>query len=153
MIKKLRVPTRFLSLVACALIVSCSAHKTPNPTGTQKEDSISHKDSSADQSVKTTIDYTYEQRQGQHLYGKYCAVCHGEEGKGDGFNAFNLNPKPRDFSDSIYMSALSDEKIAETISDGGRGVGRSAQMPAWGGRLGKAEVLYLTDYLRTFIKH
>jgi len=32
---------------------------------------------------------TYEQQQGKILYTKYCSVCHGEQGKGDGFNAYN----------------------------------------------------------------
>ncbi|MBI4547149.1 MAG: cytochrome c [Ignavibacteriae bacterium] len=93
---------------------------------------------------------TYEERQGRQLYKKYCAVCHGEEGKGDGFNAFNLDPKPRNFTDSIYMSALSDERIVETISQGGRGVNRSMLMPTWGGRLKREEIKYVVSYIRRF---
>ena len=56
------------------------------------------------------------------LHAKYCAVCHGKEGKGDGFNAFNLDPRRRDFSDSAYMAALSDDQIVQTITGGGRSV-------------------------------
>lgn len=92
---------------------------------------------------------SYEQRQGRQLYLKYCSVCHGEHGKGDGFNAFNLNPKPRDFTDAAYMNALSDVRMAETMSQGGRGVNRSPLMPSWGGRMSKKEIAYVVDYIRS----
>lgn len=95
---------------------------------------------------------TYEERQGRQLYSKYCVVCHGEEGKGDGFTAFNLDPKPRNFTDSIYMSALSDERIVETIGQDGRGVNRSMLMPTLGGRLNREEIKYIVSFIRTFVK-
>lgn len=93
---------------------------------------------------------TYEERQGKQLYTKYCAVCHGQEGKGDGFNAFNLDTKPRDFTDSIYMNALSDERLIETINEGGRGVNRSSLMPSWNGSLKSVEIDYVVSYIRRF---
>lgn len=98
----------------------------------------------------TTKLLTYEERQGEQLYIKYCAVCHGEEGKGDGFNAFNLDPKPRDFTDSTYMIALSDSRLFETISEGGRGVNKSPLMPSWGVTLSKDNILSAISYVKTF---
>lgn len=68
---------------------------------------------------------------GKKVYGKYCSVCHGFEGKGDGFNAYNLNPRPRNFTDSSYQAQLDSTFIIETISSGGGAVGRSPLMPAW----------------------
>jgi len=94
---------------------------------------------------------SYEQRLGKHLYIRYCAVCHGETGKGDGFNAYNLEPRPRDFTDVRYMNALSDAHLIETIKEGGRGVNKSPLMPSWEGRLKKDEVEYVVSYVRTFI--
>lgn len=91
---------------------------------------------------------TYEQRQGKHVYAKYCTVCHGVEGKGDGFNAFNLDPKPRDFTDSRTMNAMTDARLLETITEGGRGVNRSVLMPSWGGRLTNIERTYVAAYIR-----
>ncbi len=93
---------------------------------------------------------SYEERQGKFLYGKFCAVCHGESGKGDGFNAFNLDPKPRDFTNTAIMDGYTDERIAQAIAGGGRSVNKSPLMPTWGGRLNTREIAYLVRYLRPF---
>jgi mono/diheme cytochrome c family protein len=93
---------------------------------------------------------SYEESQGAFLYGKYCAVCHGIEGKGDGFNAFNLDPRPRDFSDSSFMKALSDDQIVQTISGGGRSINKSPLMPAYGWTLGRQQIRYVASYVRSF---
>jgi mono/diheme cytochrome c family protein len=95
---------------------------------------------------------TYEERQGAVLFGRYCAVCHGPEGKGDGFNAFNLDPRPRDLSDSTYMRALSDAQVLQTISGGGRSVNKSPLMPPYGWTLSRQEVLELGAFVRTLGK-
>jgi mono/diheme cytochrome c family protein len=107
----------------------------------------SQEQTSGNDSSKTL---TYEERQGKQLYNKYCAVCHGQEGKGDGFNAFNLDPRPKDFSDSRYMNALGGKQILQTISGGGRSVNKSALMPPYEWTLKKEEIQYIESYLRTF---
>ena len=93
---------------------------------------------------------SYEEQQGRHIYMKYCVVCHGTEGKGDGFNAYNLDPKPRDFTDSTYMRALGDSRLLETIGEGGRGVNKSPLMPSWGATLSKDDIVSVASYLKTF---
>ena len=95
---------------------------------------------------------SYEERQGMHLYKKYCIVCHGEFGKGDGFNAFNLDQRPRNFTDARYMNSLSNERLLETINQGGRGVNKSPLMPSWGNRLSKSEMEYVITYVRYLTK-
>jgi DMSO reductase family type II enzyme heme b subunit len=40
--------------------------------------------------------------QGETLYEKYCMVCHGEKGEGDGEAARFLFPKPRDLTDGLF---------------------------------------------------
>ncbi len=37
---------------------------------------------------------------GKGLFDTNCAVCHGNEGKGDGIGGGSLNPKPRNFHDA-----------------------------------------------------
>ncbi len=92
---------------------------------------------------------TYEQRKGQRVFTRYCAVCHGAEGAGDGFNAYNLSPKPRDLSDAQFQRAVSDEWLAEVIAQGGRGVSRSPLMPAWGHTLTRGRVREVVAFIRT----
>jgi len=92
---------------------------------------------------------TYEERQGKALFLRYCSVCHGVEGKGDGFNAFNLDPRPRDLSDKKYMGAFSEERLYQTIDVGGRGMNKSPSMPSWGGRLNRQEIKYVVTYVQS----
>ncbi len=136
------VMVRLLSMVVAILFIGCGGvDPAPQRAPSHQQDTLS-----------TGTLSSYEQRQGKHLYTKYCAVCHGEEGKGDGFNAFNLDPKPRDLTDSKYMTALNDERLIETINEGGRGVNKSPLMPSWGGRLTEEEIRYIVSYLRTLFR-
>lgn len=136
------------------LCFDCSKEHVDLKDQAAKKDSTGAVDSvSLTVSVKGLLSLTYEQRQGKHLYTKYCSICHGAEGKGDGFNAFSLDPKPRNFTDEHYMKALSDARLIETVTQGGRGVNRSSFMPSWGGRLTKQEIKYLVEYIRTFAKN
>ncbi|GEM_PF-860372 len=136
--------------VFAVLIIGCSG-KRSQPEQGSAGDSTKHTDSTAQASGgQVAHRLSYEQRQGRFLYGKYCAVCHGDDGKGDGFNAYNLDPKPRDFTDAKLMDALNDERIVQTIGGGGRSVNRSIMMPSWGGRLNKEEIRYVVSYIRIF---
>jgi cytochrome c553 len=96
------------------------------------------------------IRYTYMERQGKQLFEQYCVVCHGQSGEGDGFNAYNLTPRPHSLSDSTYMKALSSETLAETISFGGKGVNKSVLMPAYQNTLSKTQISNVVVYIETF---
>lgn len=85
---------------------------------------------------------------GKQVYSRYCAVCHGLEGKGDGFNAFNVNPRPRDFTDTAFVNRLDSALIVETISKGGHAVGLSSAMPPWGRTLSEADARSAAGYVR-----
>jgi mono/diheme cytochrome c family protein len=91
---------------------------------------------------------TYEARSGRDVYRHYCQTCHGETGAGDGFNAFNLDPHPRDFSDPAFQKKT-DADIRDAIRRGGAGVGLSPLMPPWGRTLGDRKVDDVLLYLRT----
>lgn len=74
---------------------------------------------------------------GKETFLKYCASCHGTEGKGDGPAAFALKPPPSDLTTlserhegkypSGYVSALL--KFGRSIVAHG-----SDDMPVWGSR-------------------
>ncbi len=99
----------------------------------------------------TRIEY-----KGKLLYDHFCAVCHGKEGDGNGFNAFNLESsfqvKPFNFTDSTAMAALSPETLKKAILEGGAAVGKSPYMPPWGYTLQPDEVNAVIAYIYTFQK-
>lgn len=57
-------------------------------------------------------------KEGHALFEYYCAHCHGTKGRGDGFNADNMDPRPRDLTDRVeeYMAGASNEEIYDVIS-------------------------------------
>ena len=91
----------------------------------------------------------YELRLGREVYRHYCHTCHGETGAGDGFNAFNVDPHPRDLSDPAFQKARNDAALADAIRRGGAGVGLSPLMPPWGRTLSPDQVDQVVRYIRT----
>ena len=96
---------------------------------------------------------SYELRLGRATFEHYCQTCHGETGAGDGFNAFNLDPHPRDLSDPAFQKKKTDADLADVIARGGAGVGLSSLMPPWGRTLSREEIDQTILYLRTLRKH
>jgi len=88
-------------------------------------------------------------REGRALFRHYCSTCHGAEGHGDGFNAYNLDPKPRDLGDPGFQAKSSDDDLAAAIRAGGGASGLSTSMPPWGHTLGERQIRNLVLYLRT----
>jgi mono/diheme cytochrome c family protein len=89
---------------------------------------------------------------GQKLFNRYCATCHGYEGRGDGGGARNLDPKPRDFqaAEFLYASAgkgelPTDSDLRNTIREGVTTRG----MPAWSG-MRVEDLDALVSYIKTF---
>jgi len=87
---------------------------------------------------------TYAQGQGKHLFDHYCATCHGDEGKGDGQNASNLNPPVPDLTNS--KSLADPAYVRRVIAEGSAAVGRSPLSPPWGRNLSPQEIEYLVLY-------
>jgi mono/diheme cytochrome c family protein len=87
---------------------------------------------------------TYAQGQGKHLFDQYCATCHGDEGKGDGQNASNLNPQVPDLTASKSVADPAYDR--RVIAEGSAAVGRSPLSPPWGRNLSPQEVEYLVLY-------
>jgi len=94
----------------------------------------------------------YNARQGQALFEYYCATCHGTSGRGDGFNSFNLDPKPRDLTDSEVQTQRSDDDLAAVIRSGGGAAGLSTAMPPWGRTLTELQIRNLVVFVRLLPK-
>lgn len=95
---------------------------------------------------------SYALRVGKSVYGHYCQTCHGETGAGDGFNAFNLDPRPRDFSDPVFRAKKSDADLVDAVRRGGAGVGLSPLMPPWGHTLSSRQIDQVVLYVRSLQK-
>ncbi len=95
---------------------------------------------------------SYEMRLGREVFWHYCQTCHGETGAGDGFNAFNLDPHPRDLSDPVFQKKKSDADLADAVRRGGSGVGLSPLMPPWGRTLSAQQTDQVVLYLRSLKK-
>ena len=127
---------------------ACSRHKpaapaTPAPAVTEAA-------APAPDTPPVEVALPYELRLGKGVYQHYCQICHGETGAGDGFNAFNIDPHPRDLSDPAFQKAKSDGDLKDAIRRGGAGVGLSPIMPPWGRTLTAEQIDQVAAYLRTF---
>ena len=92
--------------------------------------------------------FAQDAKSGQKIFKTYCASCHGEKGKADGPASATLNPKPPDLSDAHMMSTLSDEYLRKIIKGGGRAVGKSPVMPAWGSVLKEKDINDVIAFIR-----
>ena len=83
------------------------------------------------------------------IFKYYCAVCHGEKGKGDGiFYTVDLTPKPTNFTDAEYMSTISDEELFLAICQGTISLGKSNLSPPWCNMFSDITIRRLVDYIR-----
>ena len=80
---------------------------------------------------------------GYRLYKKYCTVCHGEDGEGDGVMTTLMKIVPADHSSPTAMSVINNDDMIEVIQRG-----RGDFMPAWDGILSRAEIEALVSYIR-----
>ena len=88
---------------------------------------------------------SYVESQGKHLFLHYCATCHGDEARGDGQNASNLNPPPPDLTASTRDATL----LRKVVTEGSAAVGRSPLSPPWGHSLSRQEIDYLVAYCQS----
>ncbi len=89
---------------------------------------------------------------GKALYEKYCWVCHGETGHGDGPIAQSVGrfgPTPLDFTNEKLMATRSDIDLYFAILGGGEAINKSRYMPAWGDSLSEQEIWDLVAYIRS----
>ena len=89
---------------------------------------------------------TYAENQGRQLFTRYCATCHGDEGKGDGQNASNLQPAPPDLT--VSKNLADTAYVRRVIAEGSAAAGRSPLSPPWGRTLSTQEIEYVTHYCR-----
>lgn len=97
-------------------------------------------------SLENPIPATEESiEKGRQLYAQNCAVCHGDQGFGDGPSAVALDPKPANLHED-HVQGLPDGALFWIIS---HGVPETA-MPPWENVLSEEERWHIVNFLRTF---
>lgn len=56
--------------------------------------------------------------QGQEIYNDKCAICHGQDGAGNGPAGSALSPPPADFTSPSFWQGNVKQKITNTIENG-----------------------------------
>ena len=136
---------------ACMILLlfgSCANKDKPVTELPTFADSIAESNGDSVRLASVWFKFSYAERRGKRLFDQYCVICHGQLGEGDGFNAYNLDPKPHSFTDSAYIAAFSDASLSQLIAFGGRGVNKSVLMPAYGSTLKRDQISHLVSYLR-----
>jgi mono/diheme cytochrome c family protein len=82
-------------------------------------------------------------------YTRLCAACHGEAGRGDGYNARYLRVRPADHTDPAAMAMRPDDVLYDAIAAGARYLDRSPEMPGFGDVLDDSRIRGLVAYIRT----
>ena len=80
---------------------------------------------------------------GKKLYQRYCASCHGPNGKGDGGLALS-GGEPSDLTDDAWDHGSTDGEIFVVIRDG-----VSADMLAYKDKLTEKQIWQVVNYIRS----
>lgn len=117
-----------LLLPLLVLLAGCS-ERSEEPPGT---------DRIGPASLRMNLGLSIREEQGFATFRRYCAICHGDTGKGDGFNSFNLDPHPPDLV--AVFKAGGPDQIRAVIESGTAAVGKSPQCPPWGATLSRDDI-------------
>jgi hypothetical protein len=91
----------------------------------------------------------YQQSVGSQLNQQYCSRCHDPESTPERVSNYdNLTTKPHSFADSQFMGGVKNDDLVAIITHGGPGIGKSAEMPAYGKTLKKNDIEALIAYIR-----
>jgi len=87
-------------------------------------------------------------QEARQLYEKSCLNCHGPSGKGDGPAGKMLKPPPAELA--VAIKGKADADIAKVIKEGGKALGKSALMPAFGSKLTDDQIQSVVAYVKGF---
>lgn len=113
-------------------------HKKPRP------DAITRASIYGKHDIPPKISDTSPQvKQGEGIFQKNCAFCHGADGTGKNWIGSFLEPHPRNLTSKEEMYGMSRERLRLAITYGVSGT----KMPAWGGVLNKEQINALIAYI------
>lgn len=79
---------------------------------------------------------------GKNLYKQFCAICHGDRGKGDGLAGMTLKPRPANFTKTTVQSQT-DGAIFWKMTNG------RAPMASYKTVLTEDEAVKIAEFLKT----
>ncbi|MBI3894203.1 MAG: c-type cytochrome [Candidatus Wallbacteria bacterium] len=127
-----------LALGLAALLAGCGGSRPAPPSDPAPE---------AFAWIRKAGGLTAQQLRGRDIFRAHCDICHGTTGKGDGFNAFNLNPHPRDLTRIVGVRTPEDLRLS--VERGGRRQGLSPLMPPYESTLDPDGLDDVVSYVRT----
>ena len=80
---------------------------------------------------------------GKKLWQQNCAFCHAADGSGENWIGSFLEPKPRDLTDTSFMSSMTRELLLQRIRDGLV----NTSMPAWKDVLDDQQINQIISYI------
>jgi mono/diheme cytochrome c family protein len=90
-------------------------------------------------------------QRGRQIFIEFCAMCHGEDGSGDGDFGVELKSKsgvsPANLTDRGNLQRLGRGGVRRVIAQGGAHTGRSNFMPSWGERLTPHQIDDVASYV------
>jgi mono/diheme cytochrome c family protein len=91
----------------------------------------------------STIFAAGDPEKGRPIYEKYCLLCHGPQGMGDGPQGKLMNPPASNFR-SAESKKKSDSDLLKTIQEGHS----KTAMTGWENELNKREMMDVLSYIR-----
>jgi mono/diheme cytochrome c family protein len=113
----------FATTLSVSALLACSKRSEPAPAPAQTEVAAPAVDPAAQEATMAKFE-------AKKLFTSRCAVCHGEQGKGNGPGSAALNPKPRDYTNAAWQKSVTDDQLRAVITMGGAAVGKSPIMPS-----------------------
>ena len=82
---------------------------------------------------------------GAKLYKRYCAGCHGADGRG---GAHTFMPHVQNLTKKDYIELVPDGYLYLVIAEGGVAVGKNSYMPAWESTLSEQDIKDVIAHIR-----
>lgn len=86
--------------------------------------------------------------EGYELFNKYCSICHGEGGKGNGLLAKKIEKPPADLTNNKILSKRTDEDLIRIVEGTLPHGTKASDMPNWRYVLPGSQIRSLVVYIR-----
>ena len=86
--------------------------------------------------------------EGYKVFNKYCFICHGAEGKGDGPLAAKIGTQPANLTDNDRLGKRTDKELTRIIEGSAPHGPVSSDMPPWSKAISYTQIRSLVSYVR-----